>query len=195
MKKKITKKLVSPKGLSKPVIKKTASARSQELIELFVKGVVVGPGHLRPVLLLKDKAEQETFPVWLNPLEFESLDVQNSPALKSSYFHIITRKIMKEIGYRLDRCCFTDIVGHRQYVNLFMVKEEPVESKKIITSLTENLSVEGRWIQASAEEAMSLCLAMGTRYFATPDVIEKSRYINSELVAAFVELPQHPYIM
>jgi hypothetical protein len=153
---------------------------SQEYVELFVKGIVVGPGYLRPVLLLRDKTEQETLPVWLNPLEFESLDVQSSPALKSSYFHIITRKIMKEMGYRMDRCVFTDLVGHHQYVNIFLVKEA---------------AEDGLWVQSSAEEAMSLCLAMGTRYFATPDVIEKSRSINSELVASFVELPQHPYIM
>jgi len=157
--------------------KRLLAPKSSTMIELFVKGIVVGPGHLRPVLLLRDAKDQETLPVWLNPLEFESLDAQSSPALKSSYFHIITRKIMKDIGYTLDRCVFTDLVGHHQYVNLHLAGPDD------------------RWISASAEEAMSLCLAMGTRYFATVDVIEKSRYINSELVASFVELPQHPYIM
>src|SRR5438876_182087 len=115
---------------------------SPSMMELFVNGLVLGPDNFRPVLILKGKNEEDVLPVWLSPFEFDSSDLENRSMLKSSYFHQVTAKILKEMNWKLDRCEFVDIVGHHQYVDLY-------------------LSGDGarKKIRASAEESMSLCLA------------------------------------
>lgn len=154
--------------------------RSKVEIELSVKGIVVGSGPMRPVLILRGSEEEELMPVWLNAHEFENLDPNSTQVLKSSYFHQVTSKILKELGYQLEKCCFTEVVGHHQYVELHL-RRQGDDSEKVIRS--------------SAEESMPLCLALNPKFYATEEVMEKSRFANSELLAAQFEVPQHPYMM
>jgi len=152
--------------------------RENDLVELFVRGIVVGPGHFRPVLILKGVDDEDVLPVWLSNMEFDSMDQENQSVLKSSYFHQVTKKILKEIGLQLEKCCFQDLIGHLQYVDLHFSGE--------------GLS---KTVRTTAEECMSLCLSTGTRYFASVEYMDRCRAMNTELLATGFDVPNHPYVM
>ncbi len=154
--------------------------KKKVLKEVFVKGIVLGPGHTRPVLIMKGPEEDDVFPVWLSNMEFDSIEQTNMGVLKSSYFHGTSVKILKAAGLQVSRCDFVDVVGHHQYVDLHLTRETG-ETVQIVKS--------------NAEESISFCLASGSRFFVTPDIMNRSRIINSEIIAANFEVPNHPYVM
>lgn len=153
---------------------------SKDLLEVWVKGIVLGPGHSRPVLIMKGTSEDDIFPVWLSNMEFESMEQSNLGVLKSSFFHASSVKIFKALGLKVEQCIFVDLIGHHQYVDLHITKE----SGEVAQVLRLN-----------AEECVSLCLASGSRFFVTPDIMNRSRVMNSEILVANFEVPNHPYVM
>src|SRR4051812_34282188 len=152
----------------------------KKLKEVWVKGIVLGPGHSRPVLIMKGEQDDDIFPVWLSNLEFDSVEQSNMGVLKSSYFHSTSVKVLKDLGLKIGQCVFVEIVGHHQYVDL-----------KIINEGGDTVQT----VRAIAEECISFCLASGSRFFVTPDIMDRSRMMNSEILAANFEVPNHPYVM
>jgi hypothetical protein len=150
------------------------------LKEVFVKGIVLGPGHSRPVLIMKGDQEEDIFPVWLSNMEFDNMEQSNLGVLKSSFFHATSVKVLKSLGLKVGTCIFVEVVGHHQYVDLKVVNEggDTVQS-----------------IRSVAEDCISFCLASNSRFFVTPDIMDRSRIMNSEILAANFDVPNHPYVM
>lgn len=153
---------------------------STVLKEVWIKGIVLGPGHTRPVIIMKGDHEDDIFPVWLSNMEFESVEQSNLGMLKSSFFHTSSVKVLKSLGLKIGQCHFIELVGHHQYVDLLIINEGGDTVKTV---------------RSSAEESISFALASGARFFVTPDIMEKSRIMNSEILAANFEVPNHPYVM
>jgi len=129
---------------------------------------------------MKGQDEDDVFPVWLSNLEFDSIEQSNTGVLKSSYFHTTSVKVLKALGFKVFSCTFVDVVGHHQYVDL-SVNNDSGETVQVV--------------RANAEECMSFCMASGSRFFVTPDIMDRSRIMNSEILAANFEVPNHPYMM
>lgn len=153
---------------------------SETLKEVWVKGIVLGPGNTRPVLIMKGAQEDDIFPVWLSNLEFDSIEQSNMGVLKSTFFHGTSVKILKALGLKVGQCVFVEVVGHHQYVDMYVTNEGGDAVKTI---------------RSNAEECISFCLASGARFFVTPDIMDRSRIMNSEILAANFEVPNHPYVM
>lgn len=149
-KKIVTKSKAAPKG------------GSPALTEMFVYGITLGSKQRRPVLVLKDQAGLMTLPVWLNPVDASYALRDHSHQAYAA--HAVTLAVMERFGARLERCVFSEIKGHHQFVILHFSGNPKMETLEI-----------------RAGDAMSLCLATSTRFFATQAFVDRARDIDVEM--------------
>ena len=148
---------------------------AEELIELFVFGITLGTEGRRPVLILKDATGNVVLPVWINPID--ATFAMNDHAHQAYAAHSVASKIMQVFSLKLERCVFDGVKGHHQYVRLEFSGNE---------HLTQ--------LEARADDAMSLCLASGARFFAPASFVAKSREVDAELLGIEAGIQSHPEI-
>lgn len=135
-----------------------------DLIQLFPYGVSFGTDPQRPFLLLKDAQHEYTLPVAVNPLEAGITINQSNRSVAPATPHKVTALLMKSLGLSIQQCVFVEIKGTHQYVRLYFSGHPMTNSLKV-----------------RADEAMSLCLYLGTPIFATKTFIGKSRLMSAQL--------------
>jgi len=86
------------------------------------------------------------------------------------------------MGVKLEKCFFKEVRGHHQFVELHFGGTKKLKK-----------------LDARADDAISFCLRAGCRFFATIDYIEKSRVLESEIVATSnilrsTDVNPHPYL-
>ncbi len=157
---------------------------SRDLTEMFVYGITLGSHQRRPVLVLKDKAGLMTLPVWLNPVDASYALRDHSHQAYAA--HAVTLAMMERFGLRLERCIFTEVKGHHQYVALHFSGNPALER-----------------LDMRAGDAMSLCLAASARFFATQEFVDRARDIDVEMaelegglnLKTEIGSKNHPYVM
>lgn len=142
-------------------------------IELFAKALTFGPEDNRPLLLLKDKTENYTLPVWLGSLDAAVATVQENPSVPESSPHKTTLQILKSLNLELTHCLFTEVTGLHQYVELCFKGKDGVEH-----------------VRCRADESMSLCLLARTRFFSPIGLIRKAQKVDLQLVDVGVQEKQ-----
>lgn len=152
------------------------SENAVRLVELNPVGVVPGQGTARPMLVLKGSAESEVLPVWVSPLE-AGLILSLGSIVGGAIPHNVTDKLMNLMGVKLTRCEFVEVVGHHVFVNLTFEGQNQVFK-----------------IKSRADEAMSLCLKMKARFFASQDIMERCRRAHADLNESKVEIVTRPQI-
>lgn len=148
--------------------------RPRKDIELFAHGITLGSRQRRPVLILKDKSGETSLAVWLNPID-ASHALQDF-AYQASASHTVTEKLLERVKYKLERCVFAEIQGHHQYVDLYFSGEPKFH------------------LRVRADVAMSLCLALGARFFASPEFIAQCREVDAEMMNIESSLKMKPEI-
>lgn len=147
-------------------------------VEIFPFGLSFGADLTRPLLIFKDDAKEKSLPVWLSPMDAGITLHQNTVEMGySSSPYSLTWKILKPLDIFLERCCFTDIRGHHQYVTLYF-KGHPKLKK----------------IECRAEEAVSFCLSNKTQFFCETDYFEKSRLMETEMLSVVNDLKKKPFL-
>ncbi len=138
---------------------------TNELVEIFPYGVTLSADQARPVMLFKDDTESKVLPVWLSALDAGISVYQNSVEMgHSTSPYNLTWKILKPLGVYLEKCCFTEVKGLHQYVELHF-KGHP------------KLTV----LKSRADEAVSFCLSNKTQFFCEADFFDKCRIVESEI--------------
>lgn len=177
-------KQVRPPSARKKIVAAPKRAIREPLIEFFVYGITLGSAQRRPILVLKDKGDTLSLPIWLNPVDASYALRDHSHQAYAA--HAVTLAMMDRFGLRLDRCVFTEVKGHHQFVALHFAGNPQMER-----------------LELRADDAMSLCLATSTRFFATREFAERCRAIDmdmAELEAGLNLRPEigsknHPYMM
>jgi bifunctional DNase/RNase len=154
---------------------RATKAASSKMVEFFVFGITLGSNQRRPVLILKDSTGQLTLPVWLNPIDASY--AMNDIAHQAYAAQSVTLKMLQAFQLRLERCVFGDLKGHHQFVEL-QFSGNPRLTK----------------IASRADEAMSLCLALGARFFATSEFVARCRDVDAEIASLEVGLNMKPEI-
>ncbi|MCM2281679.1 MAG: bifunctional nuclease family protein [Bdellovibrionaceae bacterium] len=178
------------KNLSSPVesrrLRKKIVSRHKRsrLEEMFVYGITLGSSQRRPILVLKDRDSRLTLPVWLNPVDASYAMRDHSH--QAYAVHTVALAMMSRFGVRLDRCVFTEVKGHHQFVTLHFAGNPQLEK-----------------LEVRADDAMSLCLATSARFFATQEFVERCRDVDAEMLELEAGLnlkpeigsKNHPYVM
>ncbi|MCB0391950.1 MAG: bifunctional nuclease family protein [Bdellovibrionales bacterium] len=149
----------------------------EKFVEIFPYGMTFSPIQNRPMMLFKDKSEQKVLPVWLSPLDAGITIQQNAVEMGySSSPYSLTWKILKPLGVYLEKCVFTKVVGHHQYLDLHF-KGHPKLQK----------------LSCRADEAISFCLSNDTQFFCESDFFDKCRIVDSEMSSMGKDLKKHPH--
>ncbi|MBO9667856.1 MAG: bifunctional nuclease family protein [Bdellovibrio sp.] len=135
-----------------------------DLVQLFPYGLSVTTDVSRPFLLLKDEAHQYTLPVAVSPIEAGVALSQSNRSIAESTPHRFTQLLMASLDIEIKQAVFVEIKGANQYVRLYLSGHPKTNSIKL-----------------RADEAMSLCLHLGTPIFATKNFIGRSRVMNAEV--------------
>ncbi|MDZ4661446.1 MAG: hypothetical protein SGJ18_07470 [Pseudomonadota bacterium] len=133
-------------------------------IELFPKALTFGQDS-RPLLLLKDKTEDYTLPVWLGSLDAAVATVQENPMVPESSPHKTTLQILRSLNLELTHCLFTEVTGLHQYVELCFKSKVGMEH-----------------VRCRADESMSLCLLARARFFSPIGIIRKAQKVDVHLI-------------
>lgn len=161
---------------------KSKSLRSKkDWIEMFPYGLAFAPGSTRPVMIFKDKSEKQVLPVWLSQLDAGIAVSQSGGAKTDSSPHHLTWKILDPLGVELEKCFFTEVRGHYQFVDLHF--KGSAKLKKL---------------ESRADEAISFCLSSDCRFFCRIDFMDECRVLDGEMAMAMNPMSDtsdiHPYI-
>lgn len=138
-----------------------------EWVEIFPYGLALAPDASRPVMIFKDESEQRVLPVWLTPLEAGIAVSQSGGALIDASPHNLTWKILKPLDVNLQKCFFTELKGHHQFVRLQFSGSEKLKS-----------------LESRADEAISFCLSTACRFFCRVDFFDTCRVMDANLMAS-----------
>lgn len=164
-----------------------------EWVELFPNTMSVSSGLGRPVLIFKDKTENEILPVWMHPLDAGMALAELSQGSGNSP-HAVTRQALQLAGVKLETCAFTEVVGHHQFVELRFQTSSGLKTLRV-----------------RADEAMSFCLQARARFISTRKLMAQCRRLDQDLSSFEQSLVQgqnpellaemeksskkHPYVM
>lgn len=143
------------------------------LIQVFPVGISVSNTPERPVLIFKDKSEKHVLPVWLDHVDAGLVMADSSQKTRQSGVHHAVLKTFEAFGIKVEKVIFDEVVGHQQFVNVFFTQKKDVKE-----------------VRLRAAEAMSLCLKSGAEFFATVDVMDKSREIDMTLASMQIAMLQ-----
>lgn len=140
----------------------------EELLELQIYGLVIGPMQPRPLLLLREKNGGQVFPVGVNAMEAQILaygsDRPDGP-------HGTTLSLLREMNVQIAKAQFREIKGNRQLLEVHFVSNAGSKPKVKV-------------IETMAESGISLALASKAPLFATARFIEQSRRTPFEIAGA-----------
>lgn len=149
-----------------------------DLIRLFPYGLSLNQDPSRPMLILRDEKSQHTLPVFVSQIEagvaLQQSNLQTSPTTP----HKVTELLLESLHIKIEKCVFTAIKDHHQYVRLFFDGHPRNGSLKV-----------------KAEEAMSLCLHLNVPIFATKKFMNRSRVMSAELEGLTQGLKLNPAIL
>jgi hypothetical protein len=143
--------------------------KSETWVEVFPSGIVLAPGSIRPVLLLKTADQAEVLPIWMGGLDAGVSLNQLSQGGEGSP-HVGLVALCERLGVKEVRCRIAERVGHHQYCKIEFSCASP---------LTETWLREG--LRLRVDEAMSFCLALRARFFSEKNFMRDCRVLNQEI--------------
>lgn len=172
------KSLESKKVESKRKSRVRVPAASPDLIELLPFGVNLLGDGVRPVLLLRDADGNHNLSVPLNPIEAGVTLSQSNKVSKPASPHRGTVSILKSLNLEITRMVFESVQNQRQMVRLHFRNHPKMDS-----------------LLLSADEALSLCLFMEVRIFASLQFIHESQQMLAHLEGMIEGLKLDPKLM
>ena len=146
----------------------------EKWIELFPYGVTMAADRLRPIMLFKDKLEQQVLPVFLSPIEAGLVVNHTQESLVATSPHHLTSKILGNLGVKLKKVHFTDVRGSLQYIDLHFKGSTRLKT-----------------IESRADEAISFCLSEDAQFFCRPSYFRKCRELEGEMTQTMVISAMH----
>lgn len=167
-----------------PIQVSLSQASKKQWIEVVPVAVVAGMDPARPVMIFKEKEGEERLPVWLSPLDAGIAITQDHIKNNATSPHDLASKVFEQLEFKLEKCFFTEIKGHHQFVELHFSGHKTL--KKISTR---------------ADQAISFCLHEEAQFFCTRGFMQKCREQDAELTGnahrqqMSVNQNKHPYLM
>ncbi len=150
------------------------TAKDEDLVELKPHALSLTQDPARPTLLLKDEGGNLTLPVQVHPVE-AGLTLNQSHKTNVFSPHRVTQLLLESLDIAIEKCIFVEIRGAKQFVRLYFSNHPSHGSMKV-----------------PADEAISLCLYLGVKLFATPDFVAKSRILNADVNKIAAGMNLHP---
>jgi uncharacterized protein len=142
------------------------SFHQKDLIPLFPYGISVAPDLKNTFFFLKDKEQNLTLPVLVNPIEASLILAQLNlaPDMQLAQPHTALSTMLRTLGVGLLQCVFVQTKGNRQLVRLYFDGHKSASSIKIY-----------------ADQAMSVCIALRVPIYATLSFINQSKVAQVQI--------------
>lgn len=163
--------------MSKRLGVKIKSKRPSQLWEMEPYGVTASADGTRPVMLFRHMGGDEVLPVQLSPIDAGIAVTQHHAMGTTASPHDLTIKVMLGLGVQLEKCIFTEVKGHHQFVELHFKG-----SRKL------------KMISARADQAISFSLQARARFFCHPEYVRESRILNEEMTVRAKDLQLNPKV-
>ena len=146
-------------------------------IQFFPFGIALGSPDSRPVLLMKDEAKIQTIAIWLTPIETTMAVAGLSVSNAGTEPHTLLHRVLMELRWQEPEAYFTDVQGHHQYMELRFKTKEGSQVLKL-----------------RSDEAMSACVAIKAKFYATEEFLEKSRNLHGDISLLEAGIKAHPQL-
>lgn len=156
-----------------------------QLVEVVPWGMAPAVDNSRPLILFREKKGEMVLPVWVSHLDAGIALTQSHVSTQGVSPHDLANGILKKLGVQVDRCEFVQLKGHHQYVKIKFKGSEALEDMTV-----------------RADHVVSFCLRSSCTFYASKNIIQKSRDVEQELkvlskgaaqVPDLVRNP-HPYL-
>lgn len=142
------------------------SFHQDDLIHMMPYGVSVAPDLKNTFFFLKDKTQNLTLPVMVNPVEASLILAQLNlaPDMQLAQPHRAMAVMLSTLGVELHQCVFVQTKSNRQLVRLYFSGHKSASSIKLY-----------------ADQAMSLCIALRVPIYATLSFINKCKVVHVQV--------------
>ncbi|MCK4738482.1 MAG: bifunctional nuclease family protein [Deltaproteobacteria bacterium] len=132
------------------------------LIKMNVVGLTIDPFTNAPIIILKDKEEKNTLPIWIGIMEASAIASElEKMEFSRPMTHDLLHNILKKMEVKVERVELTDLVESVYYAKIFM------------SDGSETFTVDAR-----PSDAIALALRAKTQIFVDSLVLEKSKEIE-----------------
>lgn len=137
----------------------------KDLEELYPYGLMSGDGLGKPVFIFKDANDESSLAIRLGDLQASLVALGLGPQIGSSVFGF-AKKLLKLAEIDFEKVVF-----------------DSVKEKMVMAKLYFEKAGERAVIHASAEELLAICLEMKLDFYATEEVLLKSKSLELESVS------------
>lgn len=144
-------------------------------LEMEPFAVTASADEMRPVMLFRVVGGEDVLPVWLSPIDAGIALTQHQGRVAPISPHDLSLKVLETLGVRLERCLFSEVKGHHQYVELQFSGSRKLKS-----------------LVARADQALSFSLQAKAKFYCRPEYIHESKVVNAEMVGVHNDLKLNP---
>jgi len=160
------------KESSKRKSKNNMKAKSIESTDWFLVnpyGLSLGAMET-PLFLFKEKEGGRVLPIRMSATE-TAVTISQTQLEKDNFTHKVSKKIIKQLGWKLKSCYFSKVEDQHQYITLYFGTDD-------------DDSVET--IEARADESLSFCLQWNCPFYCDDEFIENSRVADASYLDSFI---------
>jgi bifunctional DNase/RNase len=132
------------------------------LVEMFIKGLMIDPVTNMPIVILRDDGNQRTLPIWVGPVEANSiaLQIENiSPARPMT--HDLLNNVLGNLGADLRRVVICDL-----------------REGTFFAYLELDRSGEVMYVDARPSDALALSLRAKAPVFVDTQVLDEAKSVD-----------------
>jgi bifunctional DNase/RNase len=148
------------------------------MLEMKVSQLAVDPFTNMPILILKDASGDESLPIWIGLIEASAIASElEQIALDRPMTHDLMKNLVGECGMKVERVEITDVRDSTFYATIYL---QPLakKSKKLVP------------VDSRPSDAIALALRTGARICVARKVIDRTRHIDLEKLAASTRPPK-----
>ncbi len=132
------------------------------LIEMFVSTLAIDHFAKSPVVILKDKKEKNTLPIWIGVLEAGAIAmVLEGVEFSRPMTHDLMKNVFDAIGAKVERIVINDLMDNTYYARIHIRMGDTVHE-----------------IDARPSDSMALALRVKAKIMVNEQVLEKSKSIK-----------------
>lgn len=133
------------------------------LIEMEVSTLALDPYANGPVVILKDKSEKNTLPIWIGLLEASAIATElEGIQLSRPMTHDLMKNIFDQIGAKVEKIVITDLVDNTYYARIHLtiadttheIDARPSDSMAIALRTKAKILVDEKVLETSKKSTL-----------------------------------------
>ena len=131
-------------------------------IEMNVAGLTIDPFTNMPIIILKDKENENTVPIWIGLIEASAIATElEQVELSRPMTHDLIKAMLNDLDVKIDRIEVKDLKENTFYASIFLQRD------------SKTLEIDSR-----PSDAIALALRTGAAIMVSEEVISKAQELE-----------------